>query len=157
MSTIENVTFDELEIGQKAEYTRLITEEEILLFAKVSGDTNPIHLDEEYAATTQFGGRIAHGMLTGALISAAVALNLPGPGSVYLGQTMKFRAPVMINDTLTVKIEVISKREGKNIAELDCNVVNQHGKTVVKGIATALVPTEKLIVEMAELPAISIG
>lgn len=151
MSSIENVTFDELKIGQKAEYTRTINEEEILLFAKVSGDTNPVHLDEEYAATTQFGGRIAHGMLTGALISAAVALNMPGPGSIYLGQTMKFRAPVMIGDTLTVKLEVISKREGKNIAVIDCNVVNQHGKTVVKGEATALVPTEKLIVETAVL------
>jgi acyl dehydratase len=96
-------------------------------------------------------------MLTGALISAAVALNMPGPGSIYLGQTMKFRAPVMIGDTLTVKLEVISKREGKNIAVLDCDVVNQHGKTVVKGEATALVPTEKLVIETAELPPITIG
>ena len=157
MSTIENVTFDELEIGQKAEYTRRVTEEEILLFAKVSGDTNPVHLDEEFAAATQFGGRIAHGMLTGAFISAAVALNMPGPGSIYLGQTMSFKRPVMIGDTLTVKLEVASKREGKNIAVLNCNVVNQHGKTVVKGEATALVPTEKVIVETPELPPISIG
>ena len=157
MSTIENVTFKELVIGQQAEYTRTVSEEEVLLFAKVSGDTNPVHLDEAYAATTQFGGRIAHGMLTGAFISAAVALTMPGPGSIYLGQTMSFRAPVMIGDTLTVKLEVISKRERKNIAVLACKVVNQAGTVVVKGEATALVPTEKIVVNTVELPAVTIG
>ena len=101
MSKLTNHTFDELEIGQTASYSKTCTEEDILLFAKVSGDVNPVHLDEEFASNTQFGKRIAHGMYTGALISAALALNLPGPGSIYLGQNLKFRAPVRIGDELT--------------------------------------------------------
>ena len=103
---ISNVTFDEIAIGDTATYTRLITNQEVEAFAAVSGDHNPLHLDPEYAATTAFGECIAHGMLTGALISAAIAMQLPGPGSVYLSQNIQFRAPVFLGDTLTVTLEV---------------------------------------------------
>lgn len=154
---IENTPISELNVGQTATYEKTVTEEDILMFAKLSGDVNPVHLDEEFAAGTQFGGRIAHGMYTAAIISAAMALKLPGPGSIYMGQTMKFRAPVYIGDTLTVNIEVTSIMEKRNMATLSTDVVNQDGKTVVKGEATALVPTEKLIVDAPELPPISIG
>ncbi len=111
MNTIENIPFDELYIGQTCSYEKTVSEEDVLMFARISGDNNPVHLDEDFAKTTQFGGRIAHGMYTAAIISAAMALHLPGPGSVYISQAMKFRAPVKIGDTLTVNIEV-----GKPIA-----------------------------------------
>lgn len=156
MSKIENVTFDEMFVGQTCSYEKTVSEEDILLFAKLSGDLNPVHLDAEYAATTQFGERIAHGMYTAALISAAMAQQIPGPGGVYLGQTMKFKAPVRIGDTLIVNIEVTGKRAGRNIATLSTTVLNQDGKKVVIGEATALVPNEKVIVDAVQLPAIHI-
>ena len=105
---ITNKTFDEITIGDTATYTRLVTEREIQLFAAVSGDHNPVHLDPEYAATTQFGECIAHGMLTGAFISAAIAMELPGPGTIYLGQQLSFRAPVLLGDTLSVDLEAVA-------------------------------------------------
>jgi acyl dehydratase len=89
-------TFDEITVGDEATYTRLITNREVEAFAAVSGDHNPLHLDPDYAATTPFGECIAHGMLTGALISAAIAMQLPGPGSVYLNQSIQFKAPVLL-------------------------------------------------------------
>ncbi|HEY6609731.1 MAG TPA: MaoC family dehydratase, partial [Pseudomonas sp.] len=94
MSLVENTPYDELQVGQKATYQRTVEERDIQLFAEVSGDRNPVHLDAEYTATTQFKERIAHGMLTGALISAAIACTLPGPGTIYLGQNLRFTRPV---------------------------------------------------------------
>lgn len=157
MSKIENVPFDEMYVGQTCSYEKTVSEEDILMFAKLSGDTNPVHLDEAYASTTQFGERIAHGMYTAALISAAMAMQIPGPGSIYLTQTMKFKAPVKIGDALTVQIEVTSKRENRNIATLSTVVYNQHGKKVVMGEAMARVPSEKIILDAPELPEIQIG
>mgnify|MGYP000353778531 CR=1 FL=1 len=154
---IANTTFDELVVGQTATHTHTVSEEDIILFAKVSGDTNPIHLDEEYAKTTEFGGRIAHGMLSGAIISAAMAQSLPGPGSIYLSQNMKFKAPVRIGDTLTVSIELTEKKNRRAMIALRVIVTNQDGVKVVVGDTTAIAPTEKLIVAPAELPSIKIG
>jgi len=154
---IENIPFDQLVIGQTASHTHTVTEEDILLFARVSGDINPIHLDEAYARTTQFGGRIAHGMLTGALISAGLALNLPGPGSVYLGQSLRFRAPVRIGDTLTVHMELTDKNDKRKMVTLNCVVTNQEGVRVCTGEATALAPLEKIVLEAPELPPVRIG
>jgi len=134
-----------------------VTEQDLILFAAVSGDHNPVHLDAEYAATTPFKGQIAHGMFTGALISAALAMDLPGPGTVYLGQNLSFRKPVMINDKLTVVLEVTSKHESKPVVTLSCTVSNQDGKTVATGEATVMAPTEKLTVNAPDLPAISLG
>ncbi len=157
VKTIENVPFDELTIGQTCNYEKTVSEEDILMFARLSGDVNPVHIDEEYAKTTQFGGRIAHGMYTAALISAAMALQIPGPGGVYLSQTMKFKAPVKIGDTLTVTIEVTGKREGKNFVTLSTIVCNQHGKIVVVGEAMARVPNEKIVLEAPDLPTFTLN
>lgn len=152
MSQLSNFTFDELSLGQKASFTKQVTEQDVVLFAAVSGDVNPVHLDEAFAAETMFGGRIAHGMLSGAIISAALAMELPGPGVIYLGQTLRFSRPVRIGDEVTAQLEVTEKREGKGIVKLACEVVNQDGKVVVSGEATVLAPREKIIMERPELP-----
>ena len=99
--------FEDLSIGDFAEMTATVTDETIRKFAEVSGDDNPIHLDEAYAATTQFGERIAHGMLSAGFISAVLGMRLPGPGSVYLSQTLRFTKPVRIGDTVTARVEVV--------------------------------------------------
>ena len=157
MSTLENYTFDEITIGQTATYNKSLSEDDITLFAAVSGDVNPVHLDEAFASTTMFEQRIAHGMWTGAIISAALALELPGPGCIYLGQSLSFRAPVMIGDEITVKLEVIEKEEKKQKITIACEAVNQHGKVVVKGTADVMAPAEKLSIAKPELPSITIG
>ncbi|HLH61144.1 MAG TPA: MaoC family dehydratase [Ktedonobacteraceae bacterium] len=123
-------------IGMRAVRTRTIKEEDIVDFAEVSGDHNPLHLDHHYAAQTPFGGRIVHGFLTASIISAVLGMELPGPGSIYLGQTLKFLAPVRIGDTVTVSVEVIALREEKRIVTLRTDVVNQDGTMVLTGEAT---------------------
>lgn len=125
-------------IGQKATRTQIITDELIHAFAAISGDSNPVHLDDEYAATTRFGRRIAHGMLAASLISAVLANDLPGAGTVYLSQTLQFKAPVYPGDTVTAVIEVKSVREDKPIATLITTCVNQDNVTVLEGEALVL-------------------
>ena len=153
---ISNVTFDEIAIGDTATYTRLITNQEVEAFAAISGDHNPLHLDPDYAATTPFGECIANGMLTGALISAAIAMQLPGPGSVYLNQSLQFRAPVFLGDTLTVTLEVTEKHGKRPWVTLSCTVENQDGKTVAKGEAQVAAPTEQETVTVVPPPAIQL-
>ena len=97
----------ELAVGQSAEMQKTVMEDDITAFAKVSGDYNPVHLDEEAAKKTMFGGRIAHGMLGASVISAAIAMKLPGPGSIYLSQSLRFTKPVRIGDTVTARVEVL--------------------------------------------------
>ena len=157
MSTLQNITYDNINIGQTASYSRTLTEDQLTLFAAVSGDVNPVHLDAEFAAGTQFKERIGHGAWTSAAISAALALHLPGPGTIYLSQTLSFRAPVKIGDTITVHLEVTDKKDDKKFVTLACNVVNQHGKTVAKGTAEVLAPSEALVLPKPELPSIKIG
>ncbi|HEY9033841.1 MAG TPA: MaoC family dehydratase [Pseudomonadales bacterium] len=157
MTTLNNVTLDEIQIGQKARYSKTCTEQDILLFAHVSGDVNPVHLDEAFASSTQFGQRIAHGMYTGALVSAALAIELPGPGTIYLGQELKFRAPVFIGDTITVELEVESIRTDKAIVGLLCTCSKQDGTVVASGKATVIAPRDKISIEAPALPAISLG
>ena len=123
-------------IGTHAALSRTITEDDILLFALVSGDHNPIHLDAEYAEKSLFGKRIAHGFLIGSLISAVLGNDMPGPGSIYLGQTLKFLAPIHIGDTVTVTVKVIAIREDKRIITLHTDCTNQHGTLVLSGEAT---------------------
>jgi 3-hydroxybutyryl-CoA dehydratase len=123
-------------VGTRATRTRTITDADIVRFAEVSGDRNPVHLDAEYAARSPFGQRIAHGFLTGSLISAVIGMELPGPGSIYLGQTLKFLAPVHIGDTVTVSVEVIGVREEKRILTLRTDCTNQDGVLVLTGEAT---------------------
>ena len=153
---ISNVTFHEIAIGDSATYKRLITNQEVEAFAAISGDHNPLHLDPEYATTTAFGECIAHGMLTGALISAAIGMQLPGPGSVYLSQNIKFRAPVFLGDTLTVTLEVTNKHGQRPWVTLSCTVKNQDGKAVAKGEAQVAAPTEKETVTVVPPPAIQL-
>ena len=153
---ISNITFDEIAIGDTTTYTRLITNQEVEAFAAISGDHNPLHLDPEYAATTAFGECIAHGMLTGALISAAIAMQLPGPGSVYLSQNIQFRAPVMLGDTLTVTLTVTDKHAKRPWVTLQCEVANQEGKVVAKGEAQVAAPTESETVTIVPPPAIQL-
>lgn len=153
---ISNVTFDEIAIGDTTTHTRLITNREVEAFAAISGDHNPLHLDPEYAATTAFGECIAHGMLTGALISAAIAMQLPGPGSVYLSQNIQFRAPVMLGDTLTVTLTVTDKHAKRPWVTLQCEVANQEGKAVAEGEAQVAAPTESETVTIAPPPAIQL-
>jgi len=126
--------------GQKATLTKIITEADVQAFAEASGDKNPVHLDEAYAQTTRFGKRIAHGMLVAGLISAVLGTELPGPGTIYLGQELSFKAPVYIGDTVTAEIEVATVREGKPIATLLTNCYNQDGTLVIEGKATVLFP-----------------
>lgn len=126
-------------IGDSASLSKMITEADVQAFADVTGDHNPVHLDEEFAKTTRFGRRIAHGMLGASLISSAIANQLPGPGSVYLGQTLKFVSPVYPGDTITARITVTTVREDKPIISLETICENQNKEVVIKGEATVLV------------------
>ena len=119
--------------------TRKVTDADIRAFAELSGDHNPIHLDDGYAATTRFGQRIAHGMFGASLISAVIGNDLPGTGSIYLSQSLKFLAPVLLEDTLTARATVTKIRDDKPIVTLETVCENQRGETVIKGEAIVLV------------------
>ncbi|HEY0438221.1 MAG TPA: MaoC family dehydratase [Phenylobacterium sp.] len=131
--------FDELSVGQSAEITRVVGAGDIEAFAAVSGDVNPVHLDEAYAKATPFGGRIAHGMLAAAYISAVLGNKLPGPGAIYLSQSLRFRRPVKIGDQVTARVTVKTLDAAKAHATLEtlCQV---GGKTVVDSEALIMVP-----------------
>jgi len=133
-------TMDELKMGQSASYTKTITETDVKLFAELSGDSNPVHLDDDFAKNTIFKGRIAHGMLCGSLISTVLGMYLPGPGSIYLKQELKFMAPVYFGDTLTATCSVKEKVVEKNRVILDCKVTNQNDVVVISGEATIMPP-----------------
>lgn len=156
MPRLQSFTFDELPIGRKTTYTRTIAEKDIVAFAALSGDINPLHLDAEFAKGTMFGERIAHGMLTGALISAALVMEMTGPGAVYRTQTLRFRRPVKIGDVITVKLEIIDRNEEKKFVTVDCDCVNQHGESVAKGVAEIIAPPEKMTLDVPDAPKISI-
>jgi acyl dehydratase len=156
MSKLSNFTYDEITIGQTATYSKLVQEQDIQLFAAASGDVNPVHLDADFAAGTMFKGRIAHGMLTGALISAALAMELPGPGTIYLSQSLRFRLPVKIGDTITIKLEVTDKQDKRKFVTLDCKAFNQNDKLVASGSAEVMAPSEKLLIERPALPRVQI-
>ena len=153
---LENVTYDELSVGQSARLLRTLTQADIQAFAAVSGDTNPAHLNAEYANDTLFHGVIAHGMWGGALISALLGTEFPGPGTIYLEQNLKFVKPVRIGDTLTVTATVISKDDEKKRAELDCQVTNQKGAVVLHGTARVMPPTEKVRLPKVNAPQIQL-
>ena len=153
---IENVTYDELSVGQSARLLRTLTQADIQAFAAVSGDTNPAHLNPEYANDTLFHGVIAHGMWGGALISALLGTQFPGPGTIYLEQVLHFTKPVRIGDTLTVTATVVSKDDEKKRAELDCQVINQKGAVVLHGTARVMPPTEKVRLPKINAPQIQL-
>jgi 3-hydroxybutyryl-CoA dehydratase len=129
-----------LKIGDSATRTKTITDADIRNFAAATGDMNPVHLDDDYATRTRFGKRIAHGMLTGGIISAILGNDLPGPGTVYLGQDFKFKAPVFIGDTVTARVEVVKYREDKRIATFHTTCTNQDGVLVLEGEAVVIAP-----------------
>ncbi len=143
MQYIENKTYDEIAVGDHAELTRTLKPQDIELFAVMSGDVNPAHVDADYAKTDMFHGIIAHGMWGGALISAVLGTELPGPGTIFLNQSLKFEAPVGLGDTLTVRVEVTEKLE-KGRLLLACTCLNQHGNMVIEGVARVIAPREKV-------------
>ncbi|KAA3621232.1 MAG: phosphate acetyltransferase [Proteobacteria bacterium] len=151
---IENKTFDEIEIGQSAELVRTLKREDIELFAVMSGDVNPAHVDEEFARSDLFHKVIAHGMWGGALISAVLGTELPGPGTIYLNQSLSFRRPVGLGDTVTVRVTVREKRPENKRLILDCECLNQAGEAVIKGEAEVIAPTEKVRRPRAKLPEV---
>ncbi len=133
-------TIDQLKVGQTASFSKTITEYDVYTFAGVTGDLNPAHINEEFARQTQFHGRIAHGMLSAGLISAVIGMQLPGPGTIYLGQELSFRSPVHIGDTITATVTVRSLNLERNRAELDTVCTNQDGIQVVIGSAKIMPP-----------------
>jgi phosphotransacetylase/acyl dehydratase len=154
---IENRTFDEIAVGDGASSMRTLTQEDIELFALVSGDVNPAHLDPAYAETDLFHKIIVHGMWGGALISAVFGTRLPGPGTIYLSQDLHFRAPVGIGDTITTTVTAREKKPDKKRIIFDCVCVNQEGRQVITGTAEVQAPTEKVCLPRVELPDVRLN
>lgn len=136
----EGIFFEDLEVGQKASFGKTITEADIVLFAAVTGDTNPMHLNADYAKGTIFGERIAHGMLAAGLITKVLGTQLPGPGTIYLSQSLKFRAPVRIGETVTATVEVVELHPERHRATLR-TVCSVAGSPVLEGEAYVSVPS----------------
>ncbi|ACA20375.1 Phosphate butyryltransferase [Methylobacterium sp. 4-46] len=141
---IENRTLAEIRVGDSASLARTLQPDDIRLFAVVSGDVNPAHLDKDYADTDRFHGVIAHGLWGGSLISAVLGTALPGPGTIYLGQSLRFLRPVKIGDTITARVTVRTKDEARARLVLDCACLNDRGESVISGEAEVIAPTEKV-------------
>jgi phosphotransacetylase/acyl dehydratase len=152
VSFIENRTFDELKIGDSAHIERTLSTKDIELFAIMSGDVNPAHVDVDYAKDDIFHQIIAQGMWGAALISTVLGTELPGPGTIYLDQTLRFSAPVVPGDTITISVTVTDKKPNHHIVDLECTCVNQHDIVVISGLATVMAPTLKVKRERIELP-----
>ena len=151
---IENRTFDEIAIGATASLTHKLKHRDIELFAVMSGDVNPAHVDPEYAKSDMFHKIIAHGMWGGALISTVLGTELPGPGTIYLDQSLKFLAPVALGDSITVTVTAREKEEKNHRVTFDCKCTNQKGKVVIDGTALVIAPTEKIRRRRVELPEV---
>ena len=154
MQFIENKTFDEIKIGDSAELTRTLRKQDIELFAVMSGDVNPAHTDSDYARSDQFHHVIAHGMWGGALISAVLGTELPGPGTIYLNQTLSFRRPVGLGDTVTVRVQVREKIADKKRVILNCECINEAGEVVITGEADVIAPIQKVRRPRVMLPEV---
>ncbi len=133
-------TYEEISVGDQASFTKTISETDVYLYAGISGDFNPVHIDEEYAKTTPFGRRIAHGGLAGSLLAPVLGMKLPGLGTVALEVTQKYRAPVYPGDTITCEVQVTGKVERLKAVEMKILWTNQAGTTVSKGTCTVLPP-----------------
>jgi 3-hydroxybutyryl-CoA dehydratase len=140
---------EDLSVGMSAVYSKTITDADVLLFSAVSGDTNPVHLDQEFAAQTQFKGRIAHGMLTASLLSAVLGTKLPGPGCIYISQELRFRAPVRVGDTVQARVVVEEIQTERRRARLQCSCTVA-GKVVLEGAAVVMVDSRLGIPQAAE-------
>ena len=132
--------FEDLEVGQSDEYSRTISESDILIFAGVSGDTNPVHLNHEFASETMFEGCIAHGLLTASYISTVIGTKMPGPGCIYVGQTLKFKGPVKAGDTVIARATILEKIEDKKFVKIQTQCLVRD-KVVLDGEATIMVPS----------------
>ncbi|MGQ3676372.1 MaoC family dehydratase [Xanthobacter sp. TB0139] len=137
---LQNLYFEDLTLGQTERLSKTVSSDDIVGFAELTGDRNPIHLSEHFAAQTTFGGRIAHGLYTAGLISAVLGTRLPGPGAIYLSQTLNFRAPVRIDDTVDVEVKVVELMAEKCRARLSC-VCSVKGEVVLDGEAWVKVPS----------------
>jgi acyl dehydratase len=153
---IENRTFDEISVGEEASLTHTLTWRDIELFAAMSGDVNPAHVDEEYAKSDMFHKIIAHGMWGGALISTVLGTELPGPGTIYLNQSLQFRRPIGLGDKVTVTVRAAHKDAARHRITFDCSVVNQHGETVISGSAEVIAPTEKIRRKRVPTPSVEV-
>lgn len=129
-----------IQVGDKASRNRTFNDADVNQFADLTGDHNPVHLDAEFAAGTQFKAQIAHGMLVGSLFTGILGEELPGPGSIYMSQNLSFKAPVYLGQEITATVEVTNIREGKGIVSLDTYVTDKEGKVLVKGDAVIFVP-----------------
>ncbi len=156
MQRIENRTFDELKPGDAASLVRTLTNRDIKLFAIMSGDVNPAHVDEDYAKSDMFHRVVAHGMWAGSLISTVLGTQLPGPGTIYVNQSLNFRRPVGLGDTITVTVTVKTKSVEKHRVTFDCRAVNQDGGEVVTGTAEVIAPTEKISRPRIVLPEVEL-
>ena len=154
---LENRTFDEIAVGESASVTRIFSHQDIDLFAVISGDVNPAHMDPAYAKTDVFHRVIAQGMLTAGLISSVLGTRLPGPGTIYLGQDLRFMKPVDIGDEITATLTVREKHAEKGDLVLDCVCRNQRKETVVTGTAHVRAPREKVRVPRTELPDVQLS
>lgn len=139
---MQGKTIQQLTLGESASTAKTISETDVYLFAGITGDLNPAHVNQEYAQATRFGGRIAHGMLSAGLISAVIGMQLPGPGTIYMGQDLKFLAPVKIGDTVTATVTVRELDLERNRVTLETVCENQNGQKLVVGQALVMAPTE---------------
>lgn len=130
----------ELTVGASAEMSKTVTDVDVMSYAAITGDYNPVHVDAEAAAMTMFKGRIAHGMLSAGFISAVLAMKLPGPGAIYLSQSLRFTKPVRLGDTVTARVEVLEIIAAKKRVRLATTCRNQQGETVIEGEALVMVP-----------------
>ena len=151
---VRNRTFDQIAIGDTASITRTLSMDDIALFAVMSGDDNPQHLDAEFAASSRYQGVIAHGMWGAALISAVLGTRLPGAGTVYTGQTLRFLQPVRVGDTLAISVTVTAREPRNRHVTLACRCVNQHGAVVLDGEAQVIAPAEQIERVRATLPEV---
>jgi len=156
MDSIQNRTFDELQVGETASLARTLTYKDIELFAIMSGDVNPAHVDEAFAKSDMFHKIVAHGMWGGALISTVLGTQLPGPGTIYLNQSLRFGGPVGLGDTITVTLKVAEKKPEKHHVILDCQAVNQRGQIVITGTAEVIAPTDKISRPRVILPEVEL-
>lgn len=136
--TVQDIAFADIKIGDRASMVRMVTETDVNLFAEITGDVNPVHLDEDFAQKSMFKGRIVHGILTAGIVSAVLGTRLPGKNSIYLRQELEFKAPVKIGETVTAEVEVIEKIERKRVLVFKTTVINQAGAVVLDGKATVL-------------------
>lgn len=133
-------TIETIQLGDSASFSKTVTETDIMMYAGISGDFNPAHINAESAKDSMFGQRIAHGMLSAGFISNVLGMQLPGPGTIYMGQELKFLKPVYIGDTVTATATVVERIEEKNRLKLETIVTNQRGDIVISGIATVMPP-----------------